>query len=428
MNRFIRHALLCLSLLSLLFLAILTPVSAQDDLTQQIDLPNGYVIFLPDDWQFSVDKDTGYNMIGDDRGTALVFNPLQVEDTLSLSPNYTGADVLVNAFLWIYGSRLRNTDIEMLDLNGRVGLAVEQQNEVDGQNYEEWLVAIEFGEGEVGLLYFFTPAELMGTQGELWREIAATFTTQAEIEAAAPETSTDAGGGECFVSTDSANTIQLRVGPGYNRSSVAFLPAGDSFAVLGANTADDGSAWFQLDKSEVAPNSAANELWVAREDVSEEGNCDAIGEVAAPPVVPIMNQPPPQTAGGEGGEAPPAAQPGALPNNGRWLLTYEPMYRNSCEGTETVNYSTEEELGDLTISQTVEVVDGGAALNVSGDRMILTAPGSYYGSFTFDDGTNAQFRLQVVSPTFMTGTMTSNAVFDGLACSATVGITMSFFR
>jgi hypothetical protein len=52
----------------------------------------------------------------------------------------------------------------------------------------------------------------------------------------------------------------------------------------------------------------------------------------------------------------------------------------------------------------------------------MTAPGYYYGTYSFEDGFNAQIRLQVVSATLMTGTIVGNDTFDGLACSATIPV------
>lgn len=93
----------------------------------------------------------------------------------------------------------------------------------------------------------------------------------------------------CTVSTSLDRTVRLRVGPGLNRSSIAFLPADRQFDVQGQLEDDDDAVWYQLDKFEAAPQRAeqVNEIWVAADDVTESGDCDQVGFSAAPPIIPI---------------------------------------------------------------------------------------------------------------------------------------------
>lgn len=100
----------------------------------------------------------------------------------------------------------------------------------------------------------------------------------------------------CLVSTDVERTVRLHVGPGTNRTSVAFLPANQTFEALGEAEANDGSRWFKLDKSQAAPNSSALEVWVAADLVMTSGDCTAVGEAFAPPIIPIIQQNPPTTS------------------------------------------------------------------------------------------------------------------------------------
>ncbi|MGB7339627.1 MAG: hypothetical protein WBC91_12105 [Phototrophicaceae bacterium] len=100
----------------------------------------------------------------------------------------------------------------------------------------------------------------------------------------------------CLVSTDVERTVRLHVGPGTNRTSVAFLPANQTFEALGEAEANDGSRWFKLDKSQAASNSSALEVWVAADLVMTSGDCTAVGEAFAPPIIPIIQQNPPTTS------------------------------------------------------------------------------------------------------------------------------------
>ncbi|MEM9953440.1 MAG: fasciclin domain-containing protein [Chloroflexota bacterium] len=96
----------------------------------------------------------------------------------------------------------------------------------------------------------------------------------------------------CVVSTDSADTVRVRVGPGINRTSVTFLPAGQDFEVLGVFEDEDGSTWFQLVKEDAAPGRAINEAWIAADDVNSTGDCDNIASTDAPPIIPITSSQP----------------------------------------------------------------------------------------------------------------------------------------
>ncbi|MEM9949994.1 MAG: hypothetical protein AAF846_00230 [Chloroflexota bacterium] len=117
-------------------------------------------------------------------------------------------------------------------------------------------------------------------EGDLEEDILFTFLTSIER----PVTTA------CLISTDQERTVRLHVGPGINRTSVAFLPVGETFEPLGEAEANDGSRWFKLDKSQAAPNSSALEIWVAVNDVMQVGDCTVVGEASAPPIIPIIQQ------------------------------------------------------------------------------------------------------------------------------------------
>ncbi len=87
--------------------------------------------------------------------------------------------------------------------------------------------------------------------------------------------------------TISANhdQVTLRVGPGQNRNTVAFMPQGD-FAVTGQARVGD-TVWFQLAKNEVLPQKAnqVKEIWVDSNNVNQNGSCTNISVVATPAIV-----------------------------------------------------------------------------------------------------------------------------------------------
>jgi hypothetical protein len=96
----------------------------------------------------------------------------------------------------------------------------------------------------------------------------------------------------CTIRTEDANTVRVRVGPGENRTSIAFLPADQDFEVLGTATDRAGNPWWKVDRELAAPGKAANETWVAEGDVEESGDCEAVIDVNAPPIIPASNNPP----------------------------------------------------------------------------------------------------------------------------------------
>jgi Tol biopolymer transport system component len=96
----------------------------------------------------------------------------------------------------------------------------------------------------------------------------------------------------CSVVSPGPSSTLMHVGPGSNRGSIGYLPAGQPFNVIGQATASDGSLWWKLDKNQAAPTSAANEVWVADTAVTTSGNCNEIGPVSAPPIVPFATHVP----------------------------------------------------------------------------------------------------------------------------------------
>ena len=91
-----------------------------------------------------------------------------------------------------------------------------------------------------------------------------------------------------------ANRVQfeIRVGPGANRTVIAFLPAGINFEALGQTSDSDGNMWFSVPKEEVAPTKAVNETWVAADSVDQSGDCANVVDALAPPIIPIRQAQP----------------------------------------------------------------------------------------------------------------------------------------
>jgi hypothetical protein len=232
----------------------------------------------------------------------------------------------------------------------------------------------------------------------------------------------------CTIRTDDANTVRVRVGPGENRTSIAFLPADEDFEVLGTATDRAGNPWWKVDRELAAPGKAANETWVAAADVDESGDCDAVVDVNAPPIIPASNNPPPAQPPVSSGDANQGTAPSAsgntiLPNAGQWVLSWGQAY-GSCTGTGTFNVDS----GLEAVSIAVTGVSS-RGFTLDGDFYTPFSPNTYQGIFSDvvgNEQASLALTLTVTSPNSMTGT--ANFLYvspDGSSCSFTVPVSVS---
>lgn len=106
-------------------------------------------------------------------------------------------------------------------------------------------------------------------------------------------------GGPCLVRADRQG-VQVRVGPGLDRSVFAFMPIGVDIPVVGQSTDGAGNVWWQIDQSYIPGGEAAASLWVAAGDVTETGDCSQVPSSYVPPVIPGDDLPDEQPGGGWG--------------------------------------------------------------------------------------------------------------------------------
>ncbi len=97
----------------------------------------------------------------------------------------------------------------------------------------------------------------------------------------------------CMIFAEQAFTAGLRVGPGTNRTRRAWLEPNVAVDVTGTTTAE-GRVWWQLDKFQAFPQGANSvlELWVAEDQVTEQGGCDQVVDADAPPIIQPPTGPP----------------------------------------------------------------------------------------------------------------------------------------
>ncbi len=246
--------------------------------------------------------------------------------------------------------------------------------------------------------------------------------------------SVTAAAADCTVSTSKAKTVQVRVGPGLNRSSVVFLPSGKDFKVLGKATAKDGSKWWKLDKSEVAPKKSLNETWVNQKDVVSKGACDKVVDAKAPPVIPIFVAPPTQqpdssTSNGQSDTTVPTQGTIALAS-GYWTLTASDGYQ-ACASSpdQTIPYSP-----GLEPSVGLMIVSGnrsGFTLSYTDTDIVykLISSNTYQGvfSYTRDDGTTGSLAitLKAVSSRQLSGVGNAQDNYGDGPCSATFPMSLT---
>ena len=398
-----------ISLFALLFLVIFSlgvPALAQDELTEIFTFESGATFKYPKDCTLN-QKSTPLELVSD-QTKVLVVDYAGLQSIGVDIKKASQSDILQAYFSKFYPDRsFKDTKIEDLDIGKRTGSSYDYSAD-DGRAR---VMVIPFANGSAGVM------EEISLAGKLREE----DTVQAMVESfdnsekvSGTTTTVASQAVNCTVSTTRDDTVHVRVGPGENRTAIIFLSAGSSYKVLGQAKAKDGSKWWKLDKSQVAPDKAANEVWVKQDDVKTKGDCDKVADVNAPPVVPIVNA---QPSGNSGGSAP----SGSPPQAGSWVIVYS-NGKASCFGTGTVDVSV-----DLP-PQAISVSVSGSTINLGGDILRQTDGNTYQGIGQINiDGNNisTNITVQVVSATQIVGSLVFTENFGDTSCSVTYPFSVS---
>ena len=417
---------------------LLLPMSAyaqNSAAAQTVDLLNGYSISLPLDWTVLRGSGGIYTARSTDL-TLKIFTPAVIDSlTTDISANTNVTDALVTLYaLPPTVVAIAKSDVEKTRYGERVAAVY---TDTDASDSDQLAVVVAMPGGLPGYLLFSADKGELDSQQETITSIVTSFVQTGVPAADSASTGHGLGIGEaassdssasdgtstvnCTVSAESADAAQLRVGPGTNRGAISFLPVNIDVAVTGRIVLNDKSVWYQLDKNEAAPKgTAAAELWVAATSVTATGDCDHVGETSAPPVIPGSIAPPPannSSASGDAGSANTA--PGALPTAGTWIMTINATTNASCQGYENVPIPSTEVFDSLTFTFSMYIINS-SSFNYGDDVFTrISGTNSFSGSFTFDDGTNAQIRFDLTSPTSMFGQAVTNFTDSGTPCSAT---------
>ena len=339
-------------------------VSAQDSLDQTFTTADGETsVESPSGW-VAAEQTSGKIIVNNDGVTIQFFDPGFVARVAAgVSPDDPGA-VLV-AFLdaggWTHG------DPATVRTRGRAGVHVTAAVETfagDGLAY-----GLPIDDDSVAVAVAIWDADSAGALSTI-DEIVLSYDSDVVAE---PSDTVDSGAGgdlisgalsenatvadvDCTIRTNQAQYASVRVGPGLNRTAILFLPADRDFSVLGQAAANDGAMWWKLDKDEVSPNSAAEELWVNQDQVFPVDGCINVPEVQPPPVIPIPSD--------------------AVPLPGDWNVVPTTI-RIACPGAAPGTFGS----GSTPFVSSVTILSGGGAILLDFNQLQRTGPGAYFGQF-----------------------------------------------
>ncbi|MDX2160408.1 MAG: hypothetical protein SF162_03690 [bacterium] len=390
--------------------------------TKAIALSDRYIIRVPNDWTPEL-LDDGSTAIYGSGWAVFVYAPDVLAQNIERPAAIDAVETLRIAFPLYFNERPPVArSIEQVMIEGREAALYRTQQPIEGEDFDFHLYAVQLSDKNWGTVLFVGAPGVLNSQAGTAERILESFDVEAGILRA--ERAEARGLNPCFVSVDAENAARLRVGPGENRTAVAFLPAGGTFDVTGRFEDDAGNIWYQLIKAEAAPQSAAAEIWVLADEVESQGDCDVIGQADAPPVIPILNAPPAQLSGGESVVESAPAVTGIIPVSGFYGVDFLTANVDiSCQGTTSAQIPASEVFSG-GIANTLTVLSGGAQIDFGGD--IWTRAGdTYAGDVQFAPGSeipNGVVFLTATRTTELRGTLTSNYTIDGVPCSYTVPI------
>ncbi len=410
----LRYSLLIIFVL----LMIVLPAAAQGDaLSQTVDLGDGSAISVPDDWDVQMGEDGSVVLMGDEL-QVLIYSPTALAALVDYDADADMEDIFATVSNELFEFDPDPTDIGQLEFDNRTDVYASFVDENDN----EVIVALaQIDEGIYGFIHAQTEGQMTEDLVGMLRAVDESFIVM------------EGAGAACTITAAAADSALVHVGPGENRSSVAYLAADQKFTVTGRFETDDGAVWYQLDKEQAAPGMMINEAWVAAANVEATGGCETVGEAAAPPIIPMVNVPlpAPETAPPTGDEntgeapveesAPAASEGGIIPRSGTWDLVSNSFGDASCEGASNVRM----EFPPMTGTFRLTVRGDGSSFTDGSDVFTRTMPGQYKGSFTTASDENTQLYLTANSPNQMVGYFIYNFTRYGTPCSATIGVQMN---
>jgi hypothetical protein len=420
-------------LLVVLCLFLAASIAAQDELTVVVDLTDGYSISVPEGWSGRPGLNDGF-IVTDGTRFLYVMDPAVVGDRLDLvdeAPLVT--DVLVNLFELQYRVTPDAEDITEIELGTAAFPAAVYAYSV-GAAFAGTFVAVQVGDSAWALFDMTAPVDDTLDALELIGQIAATL-----VEGEVPAIVAGPTAVPCMVIPAPNSTVAVRIGPGDNRAIILYMPDDAEVRANGIYIDDDGAEWLRVNKTQLAPDVAADELWVLASEVVTSGDCTNLTAIAsrniipaAPPVVVVSSQDTAQGGSTDVGVgADPNATVGVIPRGGTWTWRFDTTAYQSCASGgvtgETTQTPTSQVLGTFAagFTSSLNIGTGGRSFTFYGTTYTLQSDGIYLGVSDFGGGVGQATRLRVISDSRMTGEYTINVQGADFACSITIYVTLT---
>jgi|GEM_PF-2489942 len=418
---------------------------AQDDMTTLEIEDTSLSITFPADWEQET-TDDGVINLSTDGLMMMVYTP----DILAEMFELGDAD-RANEILEIVATDMDMGDTE-LDVEAIEIVAINQRRSAElpfeTDDMMGKLLVPLLADDTFGLIaYTITPEDVDDVEilMETVDEVVASFDAGAESKAdASADTGTETVASDpCSLSTAQANTVQLRVGPGFNRTVIAFLPDGVDFDALGQSTDDDGNVWFRVDESLAAPGKAVNETWLLGTDVTQSGDCSTVVDAAAPPIIPIRQAQPtavPQTettttdattdtttASEAPAEQAPAPAGDTVDSAGNFVLAQGSWFLQLNSGTVQCTGGFSGSANPTTGSITAELIGGGTAGFVF-DVFVFQYRGtnSYQAAAVFSTSSGGEVVESLTMTMTSSRTGTGNLGYVDGPCTYNAPITLNY--
>jgi hypothetical protein len=417
----------------LLSLALAVSLAAQDELTVVVELTDGYSISVPDGWAGSPGLNDGF-IVTDGTRFLYVMDPTVVSETLDLedeTPPLT--ELLINLFNEQYRVTPDLEDITQSEL-GEAALPAAIYPYSVGDAFAGTYVVVQVGAEAWALFDMTAPVNDTLDALELIGQIAMTL-VEGEI---APITAA-ATAVPCMIVPAPNSTVAVRIGPGDNRAIILYMPDDAEVRANGVFVDENGAEWLRVNKTQLAPDVAADELWVLAGEVITSGDCTSLTAIAsrniipaAPPVVVVPAEDTAQGANtGAGVPTDPNAALGVVPRGGVWTWRFDSTAYQSCASGgvtgDTTQSPTSELLGTFAagFSSSMNVAADGRSFTFYGTTYTLQQGGVYLGTSDFGGGVGQATRLRVISDSRMSGEYTINVQGADFACSITIYVTVT---
>lgn len=383
----------------LVTLCIVSALVAQDSLTETfIAEDQSFSFVYPSGWNV-VEQEPGKAVLSNDDITIIFYGPGFVDRVVD-EIDTNDLEAALSSFLETGG--MVTSKITSIS----VGDATVAQAEIESVLGVGVAFGVDFGDETMGMVVATMPDDVIEDFAPMLLEIVGSFGLvnddsggTSDIVSRALQAAQSQISVTCTVRVEQEGTASVRVGPGTNRTAILYLPANRDFSVLGQAQANDGEMWWKLDKDEVAPNTAAAELWVAQNQVIASEDCYSVPNVEPPPIIPIV------------------VAADVLPTSGVWIAS-TPTLSITCPGMGTTT------IGDtVTFRMIVQVVDEGRVIIVDGDRYNRISPGTYQLQAYDTELGPITITLRVVAENRIEGEMTGSS--EGCTFSMTITMTLS---